>query len=296
MTSLKRLSAPLACVAALVSVVPAWAAGPAPLVQGAQTTITAQDMEADALRMPPEMRVLVLTRKDQVAQIASNLYVRRVMAQEAQAANMQADPTVAAALQIARDKVLSDALLTKLEKDKTPTDAQLIGLARNAYNAKPERFKVPEQVHISHILIAAKEENAEAKAEKVLADLKAGGDFAALAKTHSADPGSAAKGGDLGFFARGRMVPEFDQAAFQLKKAGDLSGLVKTQFGYHILRLEGTRPAGVRPFEEVREELMREIRNNVLQEARAAVSEKIQQGAKIDAQAIEAFAESQKAR
>ena len=268
---------------------PAWAVDTV-LMHGDKITVTAQDMQADSLRIPPEMRGRVLSRPDQVAQIASNLYVRRGLAQQAEAAGLGADPEMIAALRIARDKVLSDAFLARMDKYNAPSEAKAEGVARNAYDANPERFKMPEQVQIRHILIAAADTDAQAKAEKILADLKGGADFAALAKEYSADPGSAAKGGDLGLFAKGNMVPEFDEAAFALQKPGELSGLVKTQFGYHILQLEARRPAGVRPFEEVPDDLIKGARNTVLQDARAEAAQKIQQSATIEKEAIEAFA------
>ena len=272
------LSAPVVCAAEAV------------LMDGGQITITEQDMHADALRMPLEMRERVLARPDQVAQIASNLYVRRSLAQQADAAGLASNPETKAALQIARDKVLSDALLAKIDKDNALPDAKLEGLARSNYNANPDRFKVAEQVQVRHILIASPDDAGRAKAAQVLVDLQGGADFAALAKEYSADPGSAAKGGELGFFAKGAMVPEFEEAAFALKKKGELSGLVKTKFGYHILQLEARRPAGVRSFEEVRDDLIKGARATVQQEARALAAQKAQQGVTVHKEAVEAFA------
>lgn len=272
----------------------AWAAGPA-LAQGPQARITAQDIEADALRMPEEMRGTVLSRPKTVSQIASNLYARRALANKAQAEGLANDPQVAAALQVARDKVLSDALLAKIDKDSAPSDAVAEGQARNIYRAKPDRFQAPEQVQVRHILIAGTEGSSRAQAEKVLEELKAGANFAQLAKERSADTGSGAKGGDLGLFARDRMVPEFDEAAFALKQPGDLSGIVETKFGYHILKLDARRPAGLRPYEEVREELIKEVRAKLQQDARVAEAEKAQQGLTINNEAIEAFAATHKA-
>ena len=279
-------------LAALVMVLsaPVVYAAEAVLMDGGQVTITEQDMHADALRMPLEMRERVLARPDQVAQIASNLYVRRSLAQQADAAGLASNPETKAALQIARDKVLSDALLAKIDKDNALPDAKLEGLARSNYNANPDRFKVAEQVQIRHILIASPDDAGRAKAAQVLVDLQGGADFAALAKEYSADPGSAAKGGELGFFAKGAMVPEFEEAAFALKKKGELSGLVKTKFGYHILQLEARRPAGVRSFEEVRDDLIKGARATVQQEARALAAQKAQQGVTVHKEAIEAFA------
>ena len=271
-----------------------WAAGPA-LVKGPEVLITTEDMQADSLRMPEEMRSAVLSRPKTVSQIATNLYVRRALANKAQAQGLANNPQVAAALQVARDKVLSDALLAKIDKDSAPSDAVAEGQARNNYKAKPDRFQAPEQVQVRHILIAGTDGDARAQAEKVLEELKAGANFSQIAKERSADTGSAAKGGDLGLFARGRMVPEFDEAAFALKKPGDLSSIVETKFGFHILKLDARRPAGLRPYEEVREELIKEVRGKLQQDARVAEAEKVQQGLTVNNEAIEAFAATHKA-
>ncbi|WP_375576987.1 peptidylprolyl isomerase [Paracidovorax oryzae] len=260
------------------------------LIQGPHIAIDSGDMRADALRMPPEMRDTVLSRPQTVTQIASNLYARRAMAQRAEAAGLERDPEVAAALRVARDKVLSDAYLAKVDKDNMPSDAVAEGLARNIYKAKPERFKVPEQVQVRHILIAGTGADSRAQIEKIEQELKGGADFAQLAKERSADKGSAAKGGDLGFFEAGKMVPEFDKAAFALTKPGQLSGIVESKFGYHILQLEGRHAARTRSFDEVRGELMQEVRANVQQEARVADAQAMQKEAKINKEAIEAFA------
>jgi len=128
-----------------------------------------------------------------------------------------------------------------------------------------DRFAVPEQIRARHILVKVPsdaDETARAEARKkatdLLAKLHAGGDFAALAKKHSDDPGSAALGGDLGTFSRGRMVPSFEAAAFALEP-GQLSDVVESPFGLHIIKVEEKRPAGVRPFDEVREEIVKTL-------------------------------------
>ncbi|PTT16085.1 peptidylprolyl isomerase [Acidovorax sp. HMWF029] len=245
--------------------------------------------------MPPEMRSVVLQKTETVMQVASNLYARRVFAERAAAEGLDKNPQVAAALKVARDKVLSDAMLEHIDKKAVPSDAAVEALARNIYRAKPDRFKADEEVKIRHILLAEKTPESRAKAEQVLDELKKGADFAALAKERSADTGSAAKGGELGYFTKGRMVPEFETAAFALSKPGEISGLVETKFGYHILQLDDRRPPRTRAFEEVREELMKEVRTTAAQDARVAEAQKIQQGAKINHEAIDAFAASYKA-
>ncbi|MDA8453516.1 peptidylprolyl isomerase [Acidovorax sp. GBBC 3334] len=279
------------CVGAVLSVLALYANAQEPaLIQGPNVTIDGSDMRADSLRMPPEMRDSVLSRPQTVTQIASNLYARRAMAQRAEASGLEKDSEVAAALRIARDKVLSDAYLAKMDKDKMLSDSVAEGIARNIYKAKPERFKTPEQVQVRHILIAGSDADARAQIEKIRQELKTGADFAQLAKDRSADKGSAAKGGDLGFFEAGKMVPEFDKAAFALTKPGELSDIVQSKFGYHILQLQGRNPARTRTFDEAKDELVQEVRNNAQQEARVADAQALQKEAKINKEAIEAFA------
>ena len=293
-----RFSTPLRFVtlaAALVWGTSAIASEPSALFQGPKFSITTMDIQADALRMPQEMRSIVLAKPQTLTQMASNLYARRSMAQQAEAEALDKDPTIAAALQIARDKVLSDAFMEKMDKANEPKPEAAEAMARAAYKAKPERFKSEEQVRARHILVAGTDAESKAKAEKILADIKAGGDFASLAKEHSADKSNADKGGDLGFFTRGKMVPEFEAAAFTLAKAGDVSGVVETKFGFHIIQLQEKKSAGVRPYDEVRADLVKEIIASVKQDARVAYAQKMQQGVTTNAEAIAEFAAKQSA-
>jgi peptidyl-prolyl cis-trans isomerase C len=274
---------------------PSWASDSA-LLQGEKQVITAADILADAQRIPLDSRALVLSQPETVSRIAGNLYVRRVMADQAQAAGIENDPLVSAALKIARDKVLSDAWLARIDKESVSSGADLKNLARNVYAAKPERFKVGEQVRVRHILIRDKDATGRALADKTLADLKAGANFEILAKERSADPGSKSKGGDLGLFERGRMAPEFERAAFAMTNPGELSGIVETEFGYHILKLEERRPAGVRPFEEVQEQIIKESLDTVRQNARAAAAQRIEEKATLNREALDVFTKSQKSQ
>lgn len=285
---LPRASIAVALVAGGLLNSSVWADDGKALMDGS-VRITAADVTADAQRVPEPLRSQLLVDPKKVEQVVSNLYVRRALADQAQTQGLQKQGDVAAALQLARDKVLSDAWLQQMQvKHKLP-DQLAEAQARNVYNANPARFEHLDQVHVRHILIAGAEPESQAKAEELLAQLKKGADFAELAKENSADKGSGAKGGDLGFFEPGRMVPEFDKVAFALKTPGELSEPVKTQFGYHILRLEERRPAGVKPYSEVREQLLTEVRNKAVQTAIDAEVEKLQGKGKIDAEAIRAY-------
>jgi peptidyl-prolyl cis-trans isomerase D len=143
------------------------------------------------------------------------------------------------------------------------TDADV----QKLYDSRASQYQVPESRRASHILIAvpqnateAQREAARKKAEEILAEVrKAPQRFAELAKKYSQDPGSAQKGGDLGLFSRGMMVKPFEDAAFGLAKVGDISGVVKSDFGYHIIELTGIVPARVRPLADVRAQLVAEL-------------------------------------
>lgn len=143
------------------------------------------------------------------------------------------------------------------------------------YDEHQDEFVQEEQARAEHILIrvppgATDEQKTDARlhAEGVAKIARAGGDFAELAKKHSEDPGSKDKGGDLGWFSRGRMVKEFEDAVFNAKP-GDIVGPVESQFGYHIIKVEGFQPKRQQPFEEVKEQ----VRFRVLEGRAAAEAE-----------------------
>ena len=156
--------------------------------------------------------------------------------------------------------VLSPTTLSAAIK---PTDADL----KKFYDDNIARFKTQAQVRASHILItapkdasAADKAKAKQQAEAILAQVKAHPDqFAQLAQKDSQDPGSASKGGDLGYFGRGMIAggQAFDDAAFALKK-GEISDVVQTDFGYHIIQATDVKPAATQPFDEVKDEITRE--------------------------------------
>jgi peptidyl-prolyl cis-trans isomerase D len=162
---------------------------------------------------------------------------------------------------IPEKRVLSYVLLDRptLQPQVAVTDREL----EVFYNDHREDYRQQEEACASHILVKVKQgdaaaghtdADAKALAEKALDQLKAGADFATLAKKVSEDTGSAAQGGDLGCFQPGRMVPEFDNAVFALEP-GATSELVKTQFGYHVIRLVSKKDATVQPFAEVKERI-----------------------------------------
>jgi peptidyl-prolyl cis-trans isomerase D len=146
------------------------------------------------------------------------------------------------------------------------------------YNNNIEQYTTPEQVRASHILLKTEGKDdaaVKAKAEDVLKQAKAGADFAELAKKYSEDTDSAKNGGDLDYFGRGRMVPEFDQAVFAMQP-GQISDLVKTQYGYHIIKLVDKKAATTRTLADVRQQIMDQLSFERAQAQAADLSQRLE--------------------
>lgn len=279
-------------VLSLLGATAAHAADESVLVRASNgVVVTATDVLADAERIPPEVRAHVFQDVGRVAQQASNLAVMRSLAAQARAEGLAEDPMIAAAVRQAADAVLGNALLARavaaMEVDRSAAER----LALADYRSNPQRFRTEEEVQARHILLRGEGavERAKALREQLL---QPGADFAAFAEKHSEDPGSAVRGGDLGFFARGRMVGAFDEAAFALEP-GSLSEVIETEFGAHIIKVEARRAPGVRPFEDVRESLVAEIVKSLQAEARAALVAPITASVVPDIDALQAFSASQ---
>ena len=263
-------------------------------VPGAEVKVV--DIQAEAQRLPAEMRDSFLANKDGVQQMVHALFVRRAMAAHARSVGVADDPQVAAAARIAADKVISDAYLAQFNAKHAPDPKLIEAQIKAHYAANKDSMATPEEVHLAHILVKGKTDAAKQKAEKLLAEAKAGADFAQLAKDNSEDPGSAARGGDLGFIARGRMVPEFEKAGFALSKPGEFAPVVESQFGYHVIKFIERKPAVQKTFEEARPELEKQFTQKALQAAREAEVEKVTSKAKFDEKALEAFLAQYKAK
>ncbi|MHC1697889.1 MAG: peptidylprolyl isomerase [Geobacteraceae bacterium] len=159
--------------------------------------------------------------------------------------------------------------------------------AKKFYDENTDKFKQAESVQASHILIgvdpklsAEEKGKAKEKAEGLLKRAKAGEDFAALAKDNSTCP-SAPQGGNLGYFGKGQMVPEFEKAAFSLKP-GEISNLVETKFGYHIIKVTDKKAAGTVSFDEAKKEIANYLKIQKIQQNISAHVEKLRKEAKIE--------------
>jgi peptidyl-prolyl cis-trans isomerase C len=172
------------------------------------------------------------------------------------------NPEIKEQLQFFSDNFLANEYLKReIAQKVTVSDDEL----KTYYDSHKDEFKTQEMIKARHILIrvensASEDERKKAKekAEMCLKKIKDGEDFAKMAGEFSDDPGSKAKGGDLGFFPRGRMVKPFEDAAFSLKP-GEISGIVETQFGFHIIKVEEKKDSTIESFDAVKDKLKQKL-------------------------------------
>ena len=199
----------------------------------------AQTLPDEVRSMPPQVLYPMLL--DQMVD-------REALVLQAQKEGIDKDPAVQRAIARASDTVLQNAILSR-EIGPSVSDAALHAKYDAEYANKPGE----EEVHARHILV-----DTEEQAKKIIDQLNKKGDFAALAKENSKDP-AAQNGGDLGFFKKADMVPEFAAAAFALKPGQYTQTPVKTQFGWHVIKVDEVRVAPPPPFEQARDEIRQQI-------------------------------------
>jgi peptidyl-prolyl cis-trans isomerase C len=190
-----------------------------------------------------------------------------VLSQAAEKQKLDDRPEVKHRLAFDHNRLLMEALLQDAGKAALSDEAE-----HKLYDEAIKQVKAEEEVHARHILVVSEDE-----AKAILAQLKGGADFIALAKEKSKDPGSAESGGDLGYFTKEQMVPEFAEVAFKLGK-GQLSDPVKTQFGWHIIKLEDRRIKPTPTFEQVKPQ----IENYIAHRAQAELVENLRKSANVE--------------
>jgi peptidyl-prolyl cis-trans isomerase C len=227
-------------------------------------TVTERDFR---LMLPKYDTELKTVPPPQKAQIMRDIVTQRLLAIEGKKQKLDKSAVFNARKRSIVDAALAQAAVQHfLQGDGAVSEKDM-----RAFYKKNEKAFIKEDVSASHILLKSRKE-----AEAVLADLKAGKDFAKLAAEKSIGP-SGPKGGDLGTFARGQMVPEFEKAAFALK-AGEVGGPVKTKFGFHIIKVTARSGAKAVPFKQV----VAQIRENMIGQKLGAYFKKLKEAAKIE--------------
>lgn len=246
----------------------ATAASADPIVIAAgELTIRQSEFEAALKTLPAEYQAYAMGAGKK--QFAEDYLRMKMLAQQGTKNGLDKDADVVQQLSLMRENLIANAQLQRIEKGITISDEDL----KKKYDANKNEY---EQVKARHILVAfdgspaaqadkpkLTDEQAKAKAEDLRKQLLAGAKFEDLAQKESDDTGSGSRGGDLGEFGRGQMVPEFEQAAFSAK-VGEVTPVVRTQFGYHIIKVEAHDST---PFEQVKPVIERNERQERLQAA-----------------------------
>ncbi len=233
--------------------------------------ITSDDFDREVKSLPEYLRAMAETPQIH-KELIDTLVMRELVLQQAKKDGVDKSKEVEDKLVDIRKRIVVDTYLKKkIEADAKVSDDEM----KKFYEQNLDKFKGGEQVRASHILVKSEEE-----AKAVQAQLKGGAKFEDVAKAKSVDS-SAAKGGDLGWFAKGSMVPVFEQTAFSLKD-GETSGIVKSEFGYHIIKVTGKRAAGTRSFDEVKDQIKASMLPQKQQQAFMKLREDLKKGAKID--------------
>lgn len=223
--------------------------------------ITQGMVDASLASLPASTRDRIVAQ-GQTDMIKEQLLMGELLYQKAVETRLYEKPEAKIAIAMAERDALARLLLEQVIAERSTDEA-----VKAWYEDHAVQFKRP-QVKASHILVKE-----EAKAKEILAKVQSGGDFAQLARENSVDPGSARNGGDLGWFEQNRMVKEFAEAAFAAEK-GAIVGPVKTQFGYHIIRVEDKRDSV--PLDEVKDKIKGQLRNEIvekyLEELKAAAT------------------------
>jgi peptidyl-prolyl cis-trans isomerase C len=227
-------------------------------IRQSDLTLAEEDIGQNAPPMSPE------AKRDYLVAYVSDIML---VAKAAESKKVADEKDFKSRLAFTRNKLLMESLLQS-EGKAAVNDASM----RQVYDDAVKQMGGEEEVRARHILVQTEDE-----AKAILADLKKGGDFEALAKEKSKDPGAAAQGGDLGYFTKEQMVPEFAEVAFKLEK-GALSDPVKSQFGWHVIKVEDKRSKPAPAFEAVKEQ----VATYVTRKAQAEFVTKLREGAKIE--------------
>ena len=269
---------------------PAAPAAAAPAKQGGEVVarygggqLTSDELVVELQRLPARSRATMDAEARQ--RFIENYVLNDLLYQEGVKQGLGEDPDIERQVNDLRRRLVVQRVVKKLQDLPPVTDEQV----KAYYDANGDKYSTTT-IKARHILVKD-----EAKANELQAQLKQAPDqFGELAKANSADTASARKGGDLGFFGRGRMVPEFEVAAFALKSPGEISEVVKTPYGYHIIQLEERRDGDQRPFDQVKEQIRATLRNEAMQDKTKAYYDQLKQAAnlQIDDAAVERVAAS----
>ncbi len=264
------------------------------LIEGPRAAVTEEDVRQTMLTGAEEDRRMIASDPARLRRVIDSTYLANAAAADARANGFDQDPVVKAKIERTIVNMLAEAQVDHLIRQEEEK-ADYSKAAGERYLAEREKYVTPERIAASHILIKTgkrSDQEALALAEKLLAEIRSGEvAFEEAARKNSEDRGSRAKGGSLGLFGRGKMVPPFEEAAFALKEPGDLSQPVKTRFGYHIIRLDERMPSEQLPFEKVEARIVKELQADLARKVREEyfIALRDDPTVKVDNERMEAF-------
>ena len=234
--------------------------------------ITMEEFNKELDKIPMNMKMSYATEAGK-KNFLDNLIIRKLLLREAGKIKIEDEKE----FQTRLDDIKTQLLIESLLKKKITADSQLSDEeTKKYYDANKDKFKKENEINTRHILLKTEEE-----AKQIKEKLKNGEDFIELAKQYSIDPNAKTTGGELGFHPKGAILPEYEEAAFKLTKVGQVSGIVKTQYGYHVIRLEGTKPPAFVPFDEVKDFIKQQMAQEKQKELIEKYIEELKKNAKI---------------
>lgn len=246
------------------------------IVKSSQFEITSSDFEARLQRIPEDYRAEIRGSKAKISKMLEELLVNRGLAQHARNEGLDKTPQFRKQVELQEDSMLSMVWLDKqVDALKLPSFDER---AKELYLLDEKKYEIPAKVHASHILVDAKsrsKQEALARAREIREKLLQGASFEAMAEEFSDDPSAKKNKGDLAFFEATKMVKPFSDAAFAMSKPGEISEPVYTNYGYHLIKLHELKPARLKPFEEVKGEIINGMRDRYRQEYRQSMINEI---------------------
>lgn len=276
--------------ALLATAAVAWAQGPV-LARNAWTTVTKADFDAEIARIPEADRFTFLASAERVAQTVKNILINKTLAAQAREAKLDESTGVKAEVAAAAEKILARHQLERAESQLRAPDFSK--RAEELYKASPAKYSEKDVVHTMHILVDTRcrtPEAAKARALEARAEVVAGTPFAEVARRYSDDPSVGRNGGDIGPMIIDQLSPAFAEAAAKLKP-GEVSELVLSNFGYHVIRLENIKKGRRFEFAEIRQSLIAELRDEWMKQQRKDLLDRItaDPDLKLDLDAIQAL-------
>lgn len=241
------------------------------------------DYDTALMRLSEDARKRSANDPKMIIRILARLLRDKTLAAQARTEKLDQDSKAKAFLAAEIDRFHAKLRVDQIDREGSEAfmerEAEYTARIPEIYLTNKKRYEIPEQVKVAHILFDIKnhsEEEGLKLAKEIRAKIAAGEDFGKVAEKYSEDAGSAGALGELGWFSYGDMVPEFSKAAFALKKKGDVSDPVLTQFGWHLILFEGRKEAGLLPPEEAKKGIMEEQRQKFVEDYRKKALEEIE--------------------